>query len=170
LKRLVFFSIILLCSLSSHSAFAALKVGYVNALRIMDAAPQVEDASKRLEREFEPRQRRIISSQREVRRLEERLAKEGEIMSASQLTDLRKDIRNKRRDLKREQDEFREDYNIRRNEELDKVQKKIMDVIQDLAKDESYDMILGEGVIWASKKVDITNKVLKRLERLNRRR
>jgi outer membrane protein len=76
---------------------------------------------------------------------------------------LNRDIISKKRELKRQQDEFREDYNIRRNEELDKLQKRIIEIIQSVAREEAYDFILSDGVVWASKKVDITDKILMRL-------
>ena len=84
-------------------------------------------------------------------------------MSETQSRDLSRDIINKKRDLKRQQDEFREDYNIRRSEELDKLQKQIIEVIQAVAKEQSYDLILSDGVVWANDSIDMTDQVLKRL-------
>ncbi|MDM8562775.1 OmpH family outer membrane protein, partial [Candidatus Marithioploca araucensis] len=97
-----------------------------------------------------------------IRKMEERFTKNSAIMSDSEVRKSSRDIRDKKRDFKRQQEEFREDYNTRRNEELEKIQKVITKVIQDLAKRESYDFILSDA-IWASKRVDLTNKVLKKL-------
>lgn len=162
-RRYFYLGIYLLCTVTATNVAAELKVGFVNSLKVMDSAPQVEAANKRLEQEFAPRQRKLVGSQQEVKKLEERLAKEGNIMGEAEADDISRDIREKRRDLKRQQDEFREDYNIRRNEELDKLQKRIIEVIQTIAKEQGYDLILSEGVVWASPKVDITDQVLKRL-------
>ncbi len=159
----------LLCSVLSYPVAAELKIGFVNALKVMDKAPQVDSANRRLEREFAPRQRRIVSAKQEIKKLEERFGKDAAIMTESQARRLSRDIREKKRDLKRKQEEFREDYNIRRNEELDKIQKIIILVIQDLAKADRYDLIFTEGVVWANKRVDITDKVLKRLRKKSRR-
>ncbi len=147
---------------------ADLKIGFVNAVKLMETAPQVEQANKRLEQEFAPRQQRLVSAQQEVKNLEDRLAKDSNIMSESEANKLNQNIREKRRDLKRQQDEFREDYNIRRNDELDKLQKRIIEVIQAIAKEEKYDFILSDGVVWASSRVDITEQVLQRLQQQNR--
>lgn len=140
-----------------------LKIGFVNPVQILDTAPQVEEANKRLEEEFAPREKGIVERQKEIQQLEDQVKKDSEIMSDSQLDSLRKDIVAKKRDIKREQDEFREDYNIRRSEELNKLQKRIYKAIESLAKEENYDLVVSEGVIVASKRVDITEKVLKRL-------
>ncbi|EDN70284.1 conserved hypothetical protein, secreted [Beggiatoa sp. PS] len=153
----------------SHQVAAELKIGFVNAIRVMDEAPQVESANKRLEREFAPRQRRLVSAKQAIGKDEERLAKNASIMSDAEARRLSRNIRDKRRDLKRQQEEFQEDYNIRRNEELNKIQKSIIQVIQQVAKAESYDFILSDGVVWASQRVDITNKIINYLRNQNRR-
>ncbi len=147
-------------------AQAGVKIGFVNAEKVLEKAPQVEAARKRLEREFRPRDQELVAMQKEIKRLEEKLARDRDVMSEAQREKLERKIRAKRRELKRAQDEFREDFNIRRNEEFDKLQRQIHKAIIDLAKDEKFDLILGDGVIYASPKVDITDKVLKRLKSL----
>ena len=69
----------------------------------------------------------------------------------------------KRRELKRSQDEFRDDLNIRRNEVLSKLQKVMYEATVSLAKEQGFDVILGQGVVYSSDRVDITDKVLKKL-------
>lgn len=145
--------------------YAELKIGFVNAVRIMDEAPQVENASSRLEKEFAPRQKTIKAKVDSLRRLENKLNRDGEVMSEKQARDLERDIITRRRELKRDQDEFREDYSIRRNEELGKLQKQVIQEIQKFAQREDYDLILSEGVVYASNSVDITDKILRRLGR-----
>lgn len=155
----------LFCCLFAGPVHAEFKLGFVNPVKVMESASQVESANNRLEQEFAPRQRRIVSAQQDIKKKEERLARDGAIMSEDEQRNLSRDLLSMKRDLKREQDEFREDYNLRRNEELDKLQKKIIEVIQDIAREESYDFILSDGVVWASDRVDITEKVLQRLNR-----
>jgi len=74
-----------------------------------------------------------------------------------------KEIISRKREAKRLQDEFREDFNLRRNEELTQLQKEIFEAIQSLAKDESFDLLLTDGVVFASETVDVTSKVEKKL-------
>lgn len=157
-------------SLLSFQSIAAeqkpLKLGFVNSIKLMETAPQVEKANKRLEREFSPRQRKIVALQKEVRKIEENITKDRSIMSDDKLRSAERELLHKKRELKRQQSEFRDDYNIRRAEELDKLQKHIFKIIQEIAKKESYDLILPDSsVVWASKRVDITDTVLRRLRR-----
>jgi outer membrane protein len=146
-------------------ASAELKIGVVNAIKILEGAPQAEAARKQLEKEFASRDRDLVARQKTIKEMEDRLARDGATMAEAEARKLERDIVSKRRDLKRDQDEFREDVNLRRNEEFGKIQKEIVQSIQDVAKSEGYDLILGEGVIYASDKTDITNAVLERLRK-----
>ena len=146
------------------TAAAEIKIGIVNPAVLLEKSPQAEAARKRLEREFAPRDRELVRRQKELRKLEERLARDGAVMSEAERRKLEREIRSRRRDIKRAQDEFREDFNIRRNEEFGKLQRQVYRAIVSLAKEEKYDLILGDGVLYAGKKVDITNRVLQRLK------
>ena len=86
-------------------------------------------------------------------------------MSEQERTKLERDIVSKRRDLKRKQDEFREDLNYRRNEEMVKIQKQIIQSIQQVAKDNQYDLVLSEGVLYASPKIDMSELVIEYLKK-----
>jgi outer membrane protein len=86
------------------------------------------------------------------------------VMSESQRGKLERDVLAKKRDLKRSQQEFREDFNIRRNEEFDKLQRQIYQTIVQIAKEKRYDLVLGDGVIYGSDQIDITDEVLQRLK------
>ncbi len=143
---------------------ADMKIGFVSIAKILNSAPQADAASKRLEREFAPRQKGLVEAQNSLRRLEERLAKDGAVMGDSQRRSLESDIRNQARELKRSSDEFREDFNMRRNEELGKFQKQVLDVINSVAREEGFDLVVNDGAtLYASSRVDVTDKVLSRL-------
>lgn len=144
---------------------AELKIGFVNILKVLDLAPQAKQADARLKQEFAPKEKDLARSRDAIRRLEERLRKEEDTMSARELSRLAKDLRAQRREFEREQEALREDFNFRRNEELNKLQKDIFKAIVSLSKDEGYDLVVGEGVIYASEQVDITDQLLKRLGR-----
>ena len=140
------------------------RIGVVNVLKVLEGAPQAERARKALEKEFAGRDRELVADQKTVKTLEDRLGKDAAIMSESERSKLERDIISRKRELKRDQDEFREDVNFRRNEEFGKIQRQIVEAIQKVAREDSYDLIVGEGVIYASGKVDLTPKVVDRLK------
>jgi len=101
--------------------------------------------------------------------MEDKLQKDGAIMSDSERKKLEREYINKKRELKRSQDEFREDFNFRRNEEFAKIQKNIVESIQTVAKENNYDIVLSnEGtVIYASPKADMSSLVIEYLKKQN---
>lgn len=150
-------------ALCAGTAVAEMRVGVVNTVKLMEEAPQARDAQSRIESEFAPREKELVALQRGIRDQEERLNRDGAVMSEAERGKLEREVLGLRRDLNRAQDEFRDDLNIRRNEALSKLQKVMYDATLALAKELNYDLILGQGVVYASDKVDITPLVLKKL-------
>jgi len=151
--------------LTSAAASAQIKVAVVNTARVLKEAPQAELARKKLESEFAPRDLKIVEIQKKIKRLEEKLAKNASIMSETKRKTLEREIIGEKRDVKRNKEEFTEDLNIRRNEELNKLQKLVYDTIVNLAKELDYDIILSESVLFSNKRVDVTDQVLQRLKK-----
>ncbi len=143
---------------------AEMKIGFVNMERIEEEAPQLEALRKKFEREFSPREKELVASQRELKGLEDQLERDGATMEDGRRTKIERDVLSKRRDLKRATDEFREDLTIRRNEELANLNHQVGDVIRDLARTEKFDVIFTAGVVYASDKVDVTAEVLEQLK------
>ena len=166
-KLKLFLSLIVLCGAVAGppSRAADLRIGVVNPIKVLEAAPQAEEARKRLEREFAPRDRNLVAAQKKAKQLEDRLAKDAAVMSDIERRKIERDIIGVNRDLKRDRDEFREDLNLRRNEEFSKIQRQVVEAIQILAKEEGFDVIVGEGVIYANERVDVTSKVVARLKK-----
>jgi len=142
-----------------------LKIGVVNTPRVLQEAPQARSSSASLEQEFAPRERKLVESQKKIKSKEERLLRDSAIMNESERRRSERDLLAMKRELKRSQDEFREDLNIRRNEELRKLQQVISKVIDDIAKEKGFDLILGENVIYADESIDITDQILERLKK-----
>jgi outer membrane protein len=169
LKQAVIRSFLLavLCAAGLTAARAAdaveLKVGYVNAVKVIEEAPQGEAALKKLEAEFGPRDKKLVALQAKVKQLEEELEKNGLLLKDADRRSKEHEIVVLKRDARRATQEFREDYNLRRNEELAALQKIVFKAIVEIAKQENYDLILHEGTIYASKRVDLTDKILKKL-------
>ena len=143
------------------------KIGVVNAVRILEASPQADKMRKKIEKEFAPRDRKLVASQKKLKELEDRLKKDSAIMSETERKKLERNIVSQRRDLKRSQDEFREDLTFKRNEEIAKIQKEIVAAINVIAKAGKFDIVMSEGVIFASPKVDISQAVIDHLNKKN---
>ena len=147
----------------ANVSYADLKIGFVNIPAVLEKAPQAEKAKKRLEQKFSPRDKQLVAQGKEIQSMEEKLTKNASVMSDSEKAKLENDIQNKKRDAKRSQQEFSEDFNASRNEELGKLQRRIVEAVRGIAKDEDYDLLLTDGVIYAKDQFDITAQVQKKL-------
>ena len=152
--------------LITNVSFAELKIGFVNIPAVLEKAPQAEKAKKRLEQEFSPRDKQLVAQQKEIDSMETRISKEASVLTKSERTKLENEVLNRKRDAQREQQKFSEDFTIRRNEELGKLQSRIVEVIRAIAKDQSFDLLLTDGVIYASEQIDVTAQVQQKLSAL----
>ncbi len=155
---------LLVAAPSPEAGGAEIKVGFVDVPRVLDKAPQAEAARTRIEAEFAPKDRELLRQQKELRKLEDRLIRDRDVMAAAERSRLERQIRTMKREIRRAQEEFRDDLNLRRNQELAKLQRKVVTAIRSLAQQEQFDLIIGDGVLFASRRVDITDKVLGRLK------
>ena len=153
-----------LLSVGAGAADAAdYKIGFVNTERLFREAAPAKRAQQKLEKEFATRDAEIQKMSKQVRDLQTALEKDGVTMSETDRRNKERDLANLSRDLQRSQREFREDLNLRRNEELASVQERANKVIQQIAEAEKFDLILQDPVVFASQKIDITEKVVKAL-------
>jgi len=142
------------------------KIGFVNATRVFEESPQYQQARDRLQAEFSRREKELLDSQKQLKQLEDKLQRDGSVMSESEAKRLERDILSRTRKLKNSQTEFREDLNLRQNEEFKKLREQIREVVQEVGKDEKIDLIVSDGVVYYSKKIDISDLVLERLRKL----
>jgi len=157
------FTILWLFALLSGTAFAAdIKIGFVDIPYLIDEAPQAQAASIRLEREFAPRQELIKEQKDEVEQL--RLELEDQTLNAAERAVVEREIRKTERRMKRDEQEFREELNIQKNQEFKQVRVYVLDAIATFAKKYNYDMIISDGVLFANKTVDVTDEVLLELQ------
>ena len=161
MKKLVFVALSLL--IGSTAAAAQSKIGFVNTERVFrDAAPAVR-AQKKIEQEFAKRDQEMQKTAEQIRKLQESLEKNAVTMSETERRTKEREFGELNKEFQRKQREFREDLNQRRNEELAAVLERANRTIKAIAESEKYDIIFQEAV-YASPRIDITDKVIKALE------
>ncbi|MGH8547024.1 MAG: OmpH family outer membrane protein [Methylococcales bacterium] len=150
--------------LSTSCAKAEMKIGFVNVNQVMAESPLVEQAKKDMEREFSPRLNRLDASRNDIRRMQEKLSRDGAVMSESERNKLQNELLKIMRDAKRTEDDMREDQNIRQNEIMYNINKRIQEAINELAKEGGYDLVLVPPVGYASEAVDVTEQLREKLK------
>ena len=163
MRRYGWLAVAVVWAAAGAAAAADIKVGFVDVSRVLDQSPQAEEARERIQAEFAPIDQEVLRMQRELRALEEQLVRDGAVMANAERMRLEREVLSRKRDLRRSQEEFREDLNLRRNQELQKLQRQVVLAIRAMAKSEDYDLVISDGVLFASERVDITRTVLERL-------
>ena len=154
----------LLAPLGAAQGQAQMKIAVVNVPRLLEEAPQAKGAMQALQDEFAPRQRDIVNQQKDLKTKEEKLQRDGAVMAENERRNTEKDLRDSQRELQRKQNEYVEDLNLRRNEELGKLQRSLLQEVQTYARAQSFDLVLGEGVLYRNESIDITAQVLAALQ------
>jgi len=155
-------SLILASAFVAAPALAQTKIGFVNTERLLREAPLSIAAQKKLEREFAARDQELQKLAKQARDLQAQLDKDGVTMSDSERKAKERDLGNLNRELQRQGREFREDLNLRRNEELGQIQERARKAIQEIARAEKFDLVV-EQAVYVDPKNDITDRVMKAL-------
>jgi outer membrane protein len=161
LTRSISFLVLAVCGLAvAQPAAADAKIGVVNFQKLLEDAPQTKTAMQALETEFAPRRRELLTLQNDLKAREEKLQRESAVMSEADRASTEKSLNNQQREFSRKAGEFQDDASTRRNEELAKVQRYLVQEIQSYANIQGFDLVLGEGVFFARGPFDITANVL----------
>ncbi len=156
--------IALVCAFSLPASAQELKIGVVNIPVLLERSPQTKAAMDALQEEFAPRQREFLAKQKELEDMTAKVQKDLAVMGETERRNAEKNLRDLQREVTRLQTEFREDLNLRQNEELGLLQRSLLKEVQDYASQEGYDLVVGDGVLFASNAVNITEEVLRAVE------
>jgi outer membrane protein len=162
--RNIALSLLLAMSLAGNALANDFKIGYINTQRVFQDSQMAKNVKKKLEQEFGKQEQDIQKSVKQARDLQTYLEKEGLTLAEADRTKKERELATLSRDIQRTQREFREDLNRRQNEEYASVHDRARKVIRDIAEKEKFDLIV-ETAVYASPRVDITERVLKALER-----
>lgn len=143
-----------------------LKIGFVNTARVLKEAPQARKVEERLKAEFGPREQQLKEKRQEILALEDQI-KTDTSLNANARRKLEREIRLKVSQLKFLEQEFREDQNLRRNEEIRELQQVISNVLKMQGDSGKFDLILTEGVSYVSDLIDITSETIEMLKQLS---
>jgi outer membrane protein len=163
-------SVIVLLSMAATAAIAPLagaaeaKIGVVSIQRLASESPQAKAANDAIRAEFAPKEREIQTQGATLKAREDRLTKDGATMTEVQRAAAEKELRDGYRELQLKQTTVQDDFNARRNEEQSKLNRVLLEEVQNFAKAQNYDLILADGVLYATNALDVTGPVLQALQ------
>jgi outer membrane protein len=139
------------------------RIAVIDPNRIVEESPQYEAARNTLSEEVQEREAALRQQQDEIDRLNRQLERDGALMSEDEVKRLRNDIRARTRRLRYAKAEVQEDFALRQTELRTTLVKQVEEVVAQVAKEKGIDLILSEGVVYFSERVDISAEVIQRL-------
>ena len=154
------FGVSLIFALAMPASAQEVKIGVVSLQAIVERAPQTKAVMDALREEFAPREREIVAKQKEIEDLQAKVQKDLAVMGETERRNAEKNLRDLSREFERLRTEYQEDSNLRQNEEFGVLQRSVLKEVQDYAQAQGYDLIVGDGVLYVSTTVNITEDVL----------
>jgi outer membrane protein len=142
----------------------AQKIAYVDYQRLLSEAPQAKAAAQALEGEFGPRQKQLETARKDLEGRMQKFDRDQATMAEAERTKTQRELRDTQLAFERRAKEFQEDGQMRQNEELQRVQKLIVESVRAFAKTQGLDLVIAQGVIYNSDSVDVTAQVLANLQ------
>lgn len=147
---------------TAPSALAQTSIGFVSLERILREAPAAQKAQKKLELEFSPRAQELAKQAEQLKKMQENLEKNAVTMPESERQKREREFGEASREFQRKQREFNEDLALKRKEEFERVVESANRAVRQIAEAEKLDAVFqNEQVVWASNRIDITDKVIK---------
>ena len=144
-------------------------IGFVDIPYLINNAPQALEAERRLENEFAPREEELKLQRSDLADVNERMKSQALELTETELAQLDREMRNLERRIKRDEQDFREELNIQKNNEFKKIRIIVLEAIAKFGQANSYDLIVSDGVLYANKQIDVTEKILESLRLENQK-
>jgi outer membrane protein len=158
--RKILLGSLIAATFSMSAAAADLKVGVVDIAKLFEESPQAKVVQENLRAEFGPRLQQLVAQEQALKTRNDKYQKDLATMAADQRTKAEKDLRDSARELERKKAELQDDSNAKRQEEMNKLQRLLFGEVRDYAKAQNFDIVIAEGVLYATPAVDITAAVL----------
>jgi Skp family chaperone for outer membrane proteins len=164
LKKSVIFMVLLMLGLAGVSTAQAQTIVVVDIGKVIEQSPQWQSMQKVLQADYDKRSKTFSAEASKIKKLEDQLEKDRDVMSSTEVTRQEQDIRSRRRKLSYDQGEARDDINMRIAEERRKLTLQAVELSKEIGKEMKVDLILASGVVYYKESIDITDKVLQRLK------
>ncbi|CUI03430.1 OmpH family outer membrane protein [Massilia sp. P8910] len=151
------------CSLA-QAQNAPSRIGFVFTERLMTESKLAKAADAKIEAEFSKRQKSIQDSVTRFKSMEAKFETDAPNLPELERTRRARELLDLEKDVQRTQREFREDLIQRKSEERGNIAQKAGKLIEQIAEEEKLDIVLQESA-WTSPRIDITDKILKLLDK-----
>ena len=165
MKKIITATLFALAICTNATAASDLKIGYVSVEKLLTQAPQVEAVNTAMIERFGGKKDELQKLEEEIKTMQENYKRNELVMTEDKLDELKNKLIAKVQTFKQMEATLNQEVSTMRSQELAILQKSVRDIINDIAKKDKYDLILSEGVVFASDKLDITDVVLDQMKK-----
>jgi outer membrane protein len=142
-----------------------LKVGFVVIDKILSEAPQVKAINDKMMKRFGGKKKELQDMEKDLKSMQDNYKRNELVMTDAKLTDLKTKMAAKYQKYKESEASLSQEVSTMRSQELATLRETIRSIIAKIAKDGKYDLILSEGVVYGSDKLDLSDEVLDQLKK-----
>ena len=165
MKKIIIVTLFVMTVCGNAMAASNLKVGFVSVEKLLTQAPQVEAVNTAMMERFGGKKQELQDLEKEIKTMQENYKRNELVMTEDKLKELRDKVIAKVQGFKQKEAILNQEVSTMRSQELAVLQKSVRDIINTIAKKDGYDLILSEGVVFATDKIDITDRVLKEMKK-----
>lgn len=175
-KKILLLTLALLCFTFMAEAQRGVRIGYIDMEYILESVPEYKEASIQLEGKVQRWKQDIEKKQKEIDQMKLNLANERVLLTKELIDERDEEIKIKEDEmLKYQQDRFgpNGDLMIQRRQLVQPIQDQVFNIVQEVAENKKYDFIFDKSadvvMLFAAKRNDISDLVLRSIERAGRR-
>lgn len=163
--KIILIALLTLMSQGVMAASGDLKIGFVNVEKLLAQSPQVNAVNAAMAERFGGKKQELEALEKEIKAMQDEYKRNELVMTEDKLNELKKKLIAKVQMFKQKETTLGQEVSTMRSQELAKLQKSVSDIINGIAKKDKYDLVISEGVVFASEKLDITDAVLKEMKK-----
>ncbi|MCK5262659.1 MAG: OmpH family outer membrane protein [Gammaproteobacteria bacterium] len=165
MKKIIIVTLFVLAACNNAMAASDLKIGFVSVQDLLTQAPQVEAVNAAMIARFGGKKQELQDLEAGIKTMQENYKRNELVMTEDKLNELKTKLIGKVQNFKQKEATLAQEVKVMRNQELAVLQKEVRDIINNIAKRDKYDLILSEGVVFATEKLDITESVLDEMKK-----
>jgi outer membrane protein len=151
---------------AAASSAAPGKVGVINIRSAIVATAEGKQASAELQSQFAPRQTELENLNKQINDLRQRLSSSAGKLSADEEARLTKEGQRLAAQLERKNTEYQEDVNASQGDVIDRIGRKMVDVLDRYARENGYSIVLDTSaqntpILYASNQIDVTQDIIR---------
>jgi outer membrane protein len=144
------------------------RIGIINIQEAILATGEGKKAANDLQTRFEPKRTDLDNRAKEIQQLQQKLQDGGNTLSPDAKAELARSIETKQKDYQRSMEDAQSDFNSARDEMVNQIGNKMMQIINDYSQRNGYSLVLDVSqnwpqnpVLFASQGVNITGDIVR---------